>query len=82
MNINNPRKHPKTGYYDREQWVGGPYLIFFDPTNNGDLYIDFGKKFTIKSPFNNDIKNSTKYTINNTYLVDSLIYIGKNYEYQ
>lgn len=39
MNINNPRIHPKTGYYTMDIWLGSPYLIFFDPTNNGNIYI-------------------------------------------
>lgn len=78
MNINNPRTHPKTGYYNTIHWSNGPYLIFYDIKDDNTFYIDFDKKFTINSPFNDIQLKTTQFNkCDHNYLFIALMWIGK-----
>lgn len=39
MNINNPRIDSRNGYYNHNDWLGGPYLIIFNPINKNRFKI-------------------------------------------
>lgn len=82
MNINNPRIHPKTGYYNSYNWENGPYLIIFNPSSKfNEFIVDYDRKYTYKTPYQIICKeciNGNYYISNdNSTLHPNLIWIGK-----
>ena len=60
MNVNNPRIDKRNGYYNYRLWMGGPYLVVFNPKNKNEFAIDFNKlsEFNINTPYSEIIKNN------------------------